>query len=134
MIYDPNIRTDIKKAVKYLRSLLKGEHKFRIEKLFPKKTVKQNAYIHVLFSLYGIHFGHTKEAAKKELKDQLGYSFMFENEKYYVSISDMTTKQLSLFIDRIRNFSASEKCDLPSADEYKYNWWSFDEIIKNNKY
>jgi hypothetical protein len=134
MIYDPNKQADNKKAIKYLSSLLNGSNKFRIEKLFPKKSLKQNAYVHVLFSLYGIEFGHTKEEAKKELKEQLGYVFMFEDEKCYISISDMSTKQLSTFIDRIRNFSASKGCYLPSADEYKYNWWDFDEIIKNNRY
>jgi len=134
MIYNPIINEHKKRAEKYFLALLKGEHKFRIEKIYPKRSVKQNNYLHVIISLYAIEFGYSLKEAKQYLKDELGYMFYNHDtdDKFYFSTAEMDSKQLTTFIDKIRDYSSQNGYYLPSADEYKYNWFNYENEI--NKY
>jgi hypothetical protein len=122
--YNPIKKDDQKRAVKYLDRLLKGTHKFRIEKLFPK----------VLFNLHAIHLGYSLIECKQFVKDELGYSVYDKanDEKYYISTSEMNTKQVNLLIERFRHYASMNGYYLPTANEYKYNWWSFEDEIKKH--
>lgn len=136
-IYNPNNKEDQNKAMKYVQSLIKNLHKFEIKRIYPKKTVKQNAYLHILFKLFGIEYGLSFKDSKLFIKDELGYVFFMDgdNDKYYISIADMTTKQLNIFITRFRNYSSMNGIYLPSSDEYKYKHAEYDnEIYKNRMY
>ena len=123
----------------YFSKLLKDGSKIELKKIAKKRTLNQNSYVHVLFQLWGNHFGYSIEEAKQVVKVELGYTYekgdgnVGFNPDCYVFLrktSDMNTKELTEFIDKFRNWSASEGFYLPSSDEIGQNWEYFAKEIE----
>ena len=122
MILDLNIQPECDRAVVYFERLIKDGSKIELRKIPQKRTISQNSYVHKLFALAGSHFGYTGDEMKIVVKRILGYVYTKEGQEFYSHTSEMDTKELTTFIDRFRNWSASEGCYLPSSDEMGQNW------------
>ena len=117
-----------KRAEVYFAKLIEQCAKIELKKIPQKRSLSQNAYLHVLFALWGSEYGYTIEEAKIVVKRLLNYTYEKNGQMFLVHTSEMNTKELTEFIDRYRNFSANEGLYLPSADEIGDNYadYAFD--------
>lgn len=130
MRFDCSNEIGLKQAQTYLSSL-KGY--VEIKDVKKKRTLSQNAYLHVIITLFGIHFGYTIEEAKTLLKRECHFMVYEKNgNKFLRKTSKMNTKELTDFIDWVRNYASQNGCYLPTADEYSLKRSEIDNTIKYN--
>jgi hypothetical protein len=94
-----------------------------------QRTLNQNAYCHVIISYFASQYGETESYVKDEYFKKLvnpqyfiissGIDKFTHRERVKVkSTSDLTVEEMSVCIDRFRNWSAQEAgIYIPSADE-----------------
>lgn len=134
MLYDFSKDIEIQQAKSKLKFLIKKGCMVNISEKRKKRTIKQNAYLHVLFSLFGLYFGYSIEEAKDLIKRDLKYTYEKKGRIFLVKTSNMNTKQLTVFIEKFRNYSNTKGgYYLPSAEEYLTNYAEFERQIINNE-
>ncbi len=131
MILDLTISSDKHKAQVYFDKLLANMDKIELKKISPKRSLNQNSYLHAILAIYGGEWGLTTEEAKISVKRTLGYVYEKNGELFLKHTSDMDVKELTTFIDRLRNHSSSLGCYLPSSDEFQTDYV---EIMKQVQY
>lgn len=92
----------------------------------PRRTNKQNAYLHTILAYFGSEVGETMEYVK------LNYFKLYCNRELFVrevddarigktriirSSAELDTSEMTTAIERFRNWAASEGIYIPSADE-----------------
>lgn len=125
---------DVKKAENYLCKLIEGKNNIELKKLIKPRSLSLNAYLHVVISLYAIHFGYTLEEAKTLLKRMCNF-MVYEKKgiKFLKKTSKLKNDECSKFVDWIRNHSSKEGLYIPDPEEYKDNKFNIDKEIDNNK-
>lgn len=93
----------------------------------PRRSLPQNKYLHVILAYFGTQTGNTLEWVKQQYYKKLVNPDLFirEKEDKYLgkikvlrSSADLDTAEMSLSIERFRNWSAQEAgIYIPSADE-----------------
>jgi len=138
MKYNLERSYDVQRANEYLSKLTKDKVCIELKKVVRKRTNLQNSYLHVLFSLWGDKFGLYLSEAKQTVKEELGYTYTKKGRVFLMQTSIMDTKQLTVFIDKFRDWSSIEcKHYLPSPEEYYLDQIRIDneiEIYKNLDY
>jgi hypothetical protein len=132
MIFDISKPGHKQKAENYFAKLIEGKKRFELKILHPKRSLPQNSYLHSLFSLYGLFFGGTIEEVKTDIKIDLGYIYAKNGRNYLKHTSDMTTKELTNFIEKFRNLSASRGKYLPAPNELSDD--DLNDISRNQQY
>ena len=133
MLYDLSKEFETNQARSLFEHLIGKRVLIELKERKPKRSLNQNAYLHVLFSLFGINFGYTIEESKTLIKRELGYFYTKNGQKFLSHTSEMDSGQLTTFIEKFRNYSSGLGCYLPSADEYKCNYAYFDRQIIDNE-
>ena len=102
----------------------------------PKRSASQNAYLHVCISIYAIELGYTLDEAKTLLKRLCPFMVYEKNGfKFIKKTSGMDSKELTDFIDWIRNHAAQQNINIPTSEEYNLNRHGIDvEIAKQKRY
>lgn len=108
----------------------------------PQRTTSQNKYLHSLLGYLALETGNTLEWVKQKYYKALVNpdTFIRTKEdaymgkvKYLRSSADLTTEEMTLTIERLRNWASSEAgIYLPSADEHRL-LEIIDIEIKRNK-
>lgn len=128
-VYNLKNQFGIQQAKEYLERLIKAEAKIKIEKVSGKRSLSQNAYLHVLFTLYGLEVGLTIDESKDFVKRSCPFMTYSKKDTIFVKkTSRLDTKEMTDFIDWFRNWSSKQEIYLPGADEYKFK---YDEIISH---
>lgn len=93
----------------------------------PRRSLPQNKYLHVILAYFGTQTGNTLEWVKHQYYKKLVNPDLFirEKEDKYLgrikvlrSSADLDTAEMSLSIERFRNWAAQETgIYIPSADE-----------------
>lgn len=93
----------------------------------PRRSLPQNKYLHVILAYFGTQTGNTLEWVKQQYYKKLVNPDLFirEKEDKYLgrikvlrSSADLDMAEMSLSIDRFRNWSAHEAgVYIPAADE-----------------
>lgn len=93
----------------------------------PRRSLPQNKYLHVILAYFGAQTGNTLEWVKQQYYKKLVNPDLFirEKEDKYLgrikvlrSSADLDTAEMSLSIERFRNWAAQEAgIYIPSADE-----------------
>ena len=93
----------------------------------PRRSLPQNKYLHVFLAYFGAQTGNTLEWVKQQYYKKLVNPDLFirEKEDKYLgrikvlrSSADLDTAEMSLSIERFRNWAAQEAgIYIPSADE-----------------
>ena len=117
MILDLHKDTDRKRAEVYFDKLMEQRAKMELKKIPQRRSLSQNAYLHVLFALWGGEYGYSIDEAKIVIKRLLNYVYEKNGNTFLVHTSEMNSEELTVFIDKFRNLSALEGFYLPSADE-----------------
>jgi len=134
MIYDLSISSDAKKANARFNKLLEDKDKIVLTKKAKKRTIRQNSYLHALLNLYAIEYGDTLHFCKQDLKLRCEFMHIKKDEFTYVlSSSGLDTKNLSQWIEWIRNYAGKNGIYLPSADEFGRDWDKYEKEIERFK-
>lgn len=93
----------------------------------PRRSLPQNKYLHVILAYFGTQTGNTLEWVKQQYYKKLVNPDLFirEKEDKYLgrikvlrSSADLDTAEMSLSIERFRNWATQEAgIYIPSADE-----------------
>lgn len=127
MIY--NLSSPLDKANFLLRAkkLAESGKVIELTEKKPRRSLPQNKYLHVLLAYFGTQTGNTLEWVKQQYYKKLVNPDLFirEKEDKYLgkikvlrSSADLDTAEMSLSIERFRNWAAQEAgIYIPSADE-----------------
>jgi len=134
MLLDLSNEYDVKKAESYLNKLIQSKSKAELKKKSVSRSISINAYLHVCITLFALEFGYTLEEAKTLLKRLCGFMVYEKNgTKFLKKTSKLDNTECSKFVEWIRNYSSSQGCYIPDAEEYKTNKFNIDKQINNNK-
>jgi len=125
---------DVKRGNKYYEKLLRGNKKVELTEKKPAKSIKLNAYLHVVITLSAIYHGYTIEERKVGLKRSC--HFMRYERKgglFLKQTSKMLDKEVSEFIEWIRTSEGKEGNYIPTSEEYLQNKFSIDKEIDKVK-
>lgn len=135
MIYETLKPFDANKSMTWLKNAIEKGKVVDMTEKRKKRTLSQNAYMHVIFKLYGLEFGYTEKEAKDVLKDESGDIFQYEKNgrEFLRSTKDLSKDEAQLFIDWVLTFAAMQGCYIPSSEEYLQNQFEIDKEISRNK-
>ena len=133
MKYNLKHQIDLNKAMTRFEALAEKGAKIELKEIRPTRSLPQNAYLHVCLSLYGIHFGYTLNESKTDLKRNYGLVYEKGGKKYLRSTANLDSKELTDFIEYIRDVAGANGCYIPDAEYYLQHKFAFDREIEQNK-
>lgn len=110
---------EAREASGYFKRLHENKNIVEVKKVSPKRSLSQNAYLHLLIGAFGNHFGYTLEEAKliyKELNAGL-YGYEKKGRKFWRSSADLTKEEMAATIDTFMQKSAEAGYPLPLATD-----------------
>jgi len=130
---DLSKQIDLNKAKTRFEQLVEKGSKIELKEIRPTRSLPQNSYLHVCLSLYGIHFGYTLNESKTDLKRNYGLVYEKGGKKYLRSTANLDSKELTQFIEYIRDVAGQNGCYIPTSEEYLQNKFAIDREIEQNK-
>lgn len=144
MIYDLHNEYELPKFREYVNRLIEEGAVIEIKKKHPKRTLAQNNYLHLILSYFGSQYGCSMEEAKLDFYKRTCNKDIFEqkviNSKGQEvtrlrSSKELTTAEMTLSIDRFRNWSASvAEIYLPDANEHQMLIYAQKEVERMKEY
>lgn len=135
---------DIPKFKAYVNKLFQERAVVEVKKKLPNRTLAQNSYLHLLLGFFGSQYGCSLEEAKIDFYKRTCNRDLFERKMinkmgrevtYLRSSAELTTGEMTLSIDRFRNWSASVAgIYLPAANEQQMLVYAQQEIERNNEF
>ena len=118
MIYNTEIELDKLKANERFYYLISNKKTFELKEVKPKRSIRQNSYLHLILSWYSLEYGETlayikQEVFKKQINKDI-FEFEYVNKKTgeirlaYKSTSQLDSKEMTTAIDRFRNYASKE--------------------------
>ena len=135
MIYDLSLQIDRSRAEKRFVQLMGEAVKIELKKKV-KRSLNQNSYLHVIIGFFALETGYTRVEAKQIYKEQTPqvYEYKKDDKKFIRSSAELSTSEMSITINRFRDYSSSEAgVYLPSADEKEF-LEECEREIQRNKY
>ena len=127
MVYDTSNPLDKANFLLRAKKLAESGKIIELTEKKPRRTLSQNSYLHVTIAYFASQYGCTTEWAKQRYFKQLVNPELFVREKndeflgqvkYLRSSADLDVSEMSLAIDRWRNWCSMEaSIYIPSADE-----------------
>ena len=117
MIYNLSSPLDVQNAKTRLELLIKRGCIVELTEKKEKRSLNQNAYLHLLLGYFASQTGNTLEWVKQQYYKKLCNPDLFIGEradlflgrvKYVRSSADLRTDEMNLSIERFRNWSAAE--------------------------
>lgn len=130
MIYDLSIDIQAENFKKRCNLLFKKQCVVELTEKKPQRTLRQNAYLHAALGYFGLQFGYKIDEVKDWYFKQTCNPTLFvrrvtdvitgEERTVLRSSSDLDTEQMTLAIERFRNW-ASEVAGvyIPSPEEHR---------------
>lgn len=129
MIFDLKNEYDVPKFKEYVNKLYQQKAVVEVKKKLPNRTLAQNSYFYLLLSWFSLETGYSVDEVKIDIFKRLCNKELFEKEvqnkqgktvKVLRSSSELTTGEMTLAIERFRNYSATEGIYLPSPNEQQF--------------
>lgn len=127
MIYDTSNPLDKANFLLRANKLAESGKVIELTEKKPRRSLPQNKYLHVLLAYFGTQTGNTLEWVKQQYYKKLVNPDLFirEKEDKYLgkikvlrSSADLDTSEMSLSVERFRNWAAQEAgIYIPSANE-----------------
>jgi hypothetical protein len=118
MIYNPTNEIDAQRSVEKLKYFIKKKKVFELKQKQVSKTYPQLKYVHLIMGWFALEYGETLEYIKLEYFKKLVNPTIFEYEYInrktgeirieYKSLADVTKDELTLAINRFRDYSSKE--------------------------
>lgn len=115
MLYDLHNPLDVQNARTRLDLLIRKQVVVELTEKKPRRSIPQNAYLHLLLGYFASQTGDTLEWVKKVYYKQICNPDIYVAEKqdpyaghvkYLRSSADLTTEEMTTTIERFRNWSA----------------------------
>lgn len=131
MIYNGKIQADHQRAKERLIWLLNKGKRFEITEKRRNRTDPQNNYLHLILSYYALEIGETLEYIKQEIFKKIVNADIFLTERVnpktgeirpmWRSTADINTKEMTVCIERYRNYCLKEAgVYIPSPNEKQF--------------
>ena len=127
MVYDTSNPLDNANFLLRAKKLAESGKIVELTEKKPRRSLPQNKYLHVILAYFGTQTGNTLEWVKQQYYKKLVNPDLFirEKEDKYLgrikvlrSSADLDTAEMSLSMERFRNWAAQEAgIYIPSADE-----------------
>lgn len=145
MIYNLIHDIEKQKARERLEWLILKEKRIDITELRQKRSLPQNAYLHLLLSYFALEVGETMEFIKQDIFKKRVNPDIFKFERInpksgkkrteWKSTADLDTKQMTDAIDRFKNWSLIKTgLRLPEAGEQQFLDHIQNEIDQNKQW
>lgn len=144
MLFNLQNEYDIPKFKEYVNKLFKERAVVEVKKKLPNRTLAQNSYLHLLLGYFGSEYGCSLDEAKIDFYKRTCNRDLFErkmvNKKgkevtYLRSSAELTTGEMTLSIERFRNYSLSiAGIYLPAPDEHQMLIYAQQEIERNKEF
>lgn len=118
MLYNPEKEIDVKRAVERLKYFISKNKVFELSAKKVPKTYPQLKYAHLIMGWFALEYGEKLEYIKLDYFKKLVNTEIFEYEYVnrktgevrteYRSLADLNKDELSLAIDRFRDYSSKE--------------------------
>lgn len=128
MILDLQNEHDRSKFRTYSEYLLKRQCVCEMKERKHQRSMSQNSYLHVVLAYFATEFGYDLETVKYDIFKRLVNKDIFARERnnkrgeritYLRSTRDLDTGEMSVAIDRFRNYAAAEGgLYIPEANEH----------------
>lgn len=137
MRFNLALPADTHKATMYLAELIEKQSLVEVKKISPKRSLSQNAYLHLTFGIFGLETGYeaaeSKVIYKREANPQI-YVYEKNGQKFMRSSADLTIKEMTDSIDKWRKYAAEHGVYIPApGDDEKLRYWG-NEIERSGKY
>lgn len=118
MIYNPEKEIDVQRAAEKFKYFVKHNKVFELSAKKVPKTYPQLKYAHLIMGWFAWEYGETLEYIKleyfKKLVNPKIFEYEFVNRKTgeirieYKSLADISKEEMTLAIDRFRDYSSKE--------------------------
>ncbi|MBS3993157.1 MAG: hypothetical protein KGZ87_05530 [Bacteroidetes bacterium] len=118
MIYNPINEIDVQRSVDKLKYFIEKKKVFELKQKQVSKTYPQLKYVHLIMGWFALEYGETVEYIKleyfKKLVNPEIFEYEFINRKTgeirteYKSLADVTKDELTLAINRFRDYASKE--------------------------
>ena len=130
MLYDLSIELQAENFKKRCNALFKKKCLVDLTERKPQRTLRQNAYLHVILSYFGLQFGYKTDEVKDYHFKRIVNAELFvrkvtdvitgEERVTLRSSSDLTTEEMTIAIERFRNWAADVAgVYIPSPEEHR---------------
>ena len=143
MLLDLSKQFEANKAETKLDQLIKKGAKIELIEKREVRSIKQNSYLHAIITIFAIEYGETIEYTKQQIFKAVVNPGIFIYERVnkksgeireaLKSSSDLTTEEINISIERFRNFAAENGIYIMDADEFKQNYFLFQQMQEENK-
>jgi hypothetical protein len=119
MKFDLANQSEAGQALAYLLELTQRGKLAEVTKVSPRRSLNQNAYLHLIIGYFGLHFGYTLEEAKflyKQINAGL-YRYEKAGRIFWRSTRDLNKEDMAKSIDTFMQYSARNDCPLPLATD-----------------
>lgn len=143
MIFNLSSEYEKERYKEYVNKLYKEGGVVEVKKKHPPRSLSQNNYLHLILSYFACEYGCSVDEAKLDYYKRTCNRETFEitktnrrgkEIKVMRSSSDLTTEEMSLSIDRFRNWSAANGIYLPGPGEEQFLLFIKQEIERNKEY
>ena len=144
MIFDLRNEYQIPKFKEYVNKLFREKALVEVKKKLPNRTLAQNSYLHLLLGYFGSEYGCSLDEVKIDFYKRTCNRDLFERKMinksgkevtYLRSSAELTTGEMTLSIDRFRNFSSGEAgIYLPSPNEREFLIHIQQELERNKEF
>jgi len=122
---------DLHRAKVRFENLCKKRATFELTERKPLRSIPQNKYLHLILSWFALEYGETMEYIKQEFFKSAVNPEIFKYDRVnhktgevrqaLRSSADLDTREMSIAIERFRDFASREAgIYLPAANEDKY--------------
>ncbi len=134
MKYDLSNDIAVEKFKLRAKFLIEKQSQVNLTQTRKSRSISQNSYLHVVISLYSIEYGYTLDEGKTLLKRMCDFMVYEKNgQKFLKQTSKMDSKELTTFIEWVRNHASKEGLYIPTSEEYIENKFLIDNEIDSNK-
>ena len=128
-VYNLKSEIDRKAFNQRILSLLESGDVVRLERVPSPRTTNQNRYYWALIKIISDSTGFSRDEAHAVCKRESGLVYTksaSKKHKFLRSTADLNTKEMSEYIDKVREIGSNIGCYMPSADEYFQHWAEID--------
>lgn len=142
MIYNLTNEYEVPKFKEKVAKLLSEQATVELKKVYPKRSLAQNNYLHLLLGYFGSEYGLSIEEVKLDIFKRTCNPDLFKrsgtNKKglrveFLRSTAELSTAEMTTAIERFRNWSSAVAgIYLPSANEQEF-LIHIRQVIEENK-
>lgn len=136
MKYNLAVPQQAQAALGYFNKLKDNKQIVEVKKVSPKRTLNQNAYLHLIIAAFGVHFGYGLSEAKTLYKRDANpdiYVYEKNGILFLRSSADLTKEEMAQSIDNFMRYSADAGYALPLATDTEW-LLQIEQEIERSKY